>query len=76
MATAGRTRPWPAASIPARTDPMAISIANLQRQFQDFGRAVREGSAPLVDGAEGLSALRFVLGVYESARDGVPVDLA
>ena len=57
-------------------DPMAISIANLQRQFRDFGRAVREGGAPLVDGAEGLSALRFVLGVYESARTGAAVDLA
>ena len=56
-------------------DPMAISIENLQRQFQDFGRAVREGNEPLVNGAEGLAALRFVLGVYESARKRAPVDL-
>ena len=56
-------------------DPMAISIENLQRQFRDFGDALRSGRAPLVDGEEGLAALRFVLGVYESAREGRPVEL-
>ena len=56
-------------------DPMAISIENLQSQFADFGRAVREGGEPLVNGAEGLAALRLVLGVYESARRGAPQDL-
>lgn len=56
-------------------DPMAISIENLQRQFRDFGDAVRNGNEPLVNGEEGLAALRLVLGVYESARTGQPVDL-
>ena len=56
-------------------DPMAISIENLQRQFQNFADAIRHDAEPLVDGAEGLAALRFVLGVYESARSGTPVDL-
>ena len=57
-------------------DPMAISIENLQRQFADFGDAVRSGREPLVDGEEGLAALQLVLGVYESARDGRPIELA
>ena len=56
-------------------DPMAISIENLQRQFLDFGAAIEEGREPLINGEEGLAALRFVLGVYRSARDGAPVDL-
>ena len=56
-------------------DPMAISIENLQRQFRDFGDSILSARAPLVDGSEGLTALRLVLGVYESARAGRPVDL-
>ena len=56
-------------------DPMAISIENLQRQFEDFGESLAGGPGPLVDGAEGLAALRLVLGVYESARSRSPVDL-
>ncbi len=56
-------------------DPMAISIENLQRQLVDFGEAARSGAEPLVNGEEGLAALRLVLGVYESARDGRPVAL-
>ena len=56
-------------------DPMAISIENLKRQFLDFGRAITQGAEPLVSGLEGLAALRFVLGVYESAASGQPVDL-
>lgn len=56
-------------------DPMAISIENLKRQFLDFGDAVSTGRDPLVSGAEGLAALRFVLGVYASARSEAPVEL-
>ena len=56
-------------------DPMAISIENLKRQFLDFGAAVSAERDPLVSGAEGLAALRFVLGVYESARTEAPVEL-
>ena len=57
-------------------DPMAISIENLQRQFTDFGDAIAADREPLVNGEEGLAALRLVLGVYESARRGIPVDLS
>ena len=56
-------------------DPMAISIENLKSQFLEFGEAIRQGREPAVSGSEGLAALRLVLGVYESAREGAPVDL-
>ncbi len=72
---AGEDAPLAAGVESGAADPMAISIENLQRQFQDFGQSITQGREPLVNGAEGLAALRFVLGVYESARAGVPVDL-
>ena len=56
-------------------DPMAISIENLKSQFLEFGEAVSNGREPSVSGSEGLAALRLVLGVYRSAREGAPVDL-
>lgn len=56
-------------------DPMAISIENLKRQFWDFGTAIHLRGEPLVGGSEGMAAMRLVLGVYQSARSGSPVDL-
>lgn len=56
-------------------DPMAISIENLKSQFLEFGNAVSHGREPSVSGSEGLAALRLVLGVYRSAREGAAVDL-
>ena len=56
-------------------DPMAISIENLKSQFLEFGEAVSHGREPAVNGSEGLAALRLVPGVYQSAREGAPVDL-
>ena len=57
------------------SDPMAIPIENLKRQFQDFGSAVQQGRPPLVDGEEGFRALQIVLGVYDAARSGQVVRL-
>jgi UDP-N-acetyl-2-amino-2-deoxyglucuronate dehydrogenase len=57
------------------SDPMAIPIENLKRNFADFGQAVASGSAPLIDGEEGLAALEIVLGVYQAARSGQTVRL-
>lgn len=71
----GEDAPLAAGVDSGAADPMAISIENLQRQFRDFGDAIVQGREPLIDGEEGLAALRLVLGVYESAREGVPVDL-
>lgn len=58
------------------SDPMAIPIENLKRNFANFGHAVATRTAPLIDGAEGLAALEIVLGVYQAARSGETVRLA
>lgn len=71
----GDDAPLATAAGSGAADPMAISIENLKLQFLDFGQAVSRGAEPLVSGSEGLAALRFVLGVYESAASGQPVHL-
>jgi predicted dehydrogenase len=57
------------------SDPMAIPLTPFERQFLDFGNAVKNRTTPLVSGEEGLKALEVVLGVYESCRSGQPVRL-
>lgn len=57
------------------SDPMAISLEPFERQFLDFGEAIRTGRPPLVSGDEGYRALEIVLGVYRSCREGVKVQL-
>ena len=57
------------------SDPMAISLEPFERQFLDFGRAIREGRPPLVGGREGLEALELVAAIYESARTETRVSL-
>ncbi|MBM3769428.1 MAG: hypothetical protein FJW32_28965 [Acidobacteria bacterium] len=51
------------------SDPMAIPLENLERQFVDFGNACKSGSSPLVSGEEGLRALEVVTAVYRSCRE-------
>jgi predicted dehydrogenase len=58
------------------SDPMAIPLTPFERQFEDFGNAVKYGTTPLVSGEEGLKALEIVMGVYESCRGGQPVKLS
>lgn len=58
------------------SDPMAIPIENLKRNFADFAAAVTNRTKPLIDGHEGLAALELVLGVYEAARSGNIVQLS
>ncbi len=58
------------------SDPMAISLEPFERQFLDFGEAIRTGRPPLVSGEEGYRALEIVLGVYRSCREGVKVTLS
>ena len=71
----GDDAPLSAGADSGAADPMAISTENLKRQFLEFGEAISHGRESLVNGAEGLTALRLVLGVYQSAREGAPVDL-
>lgn len=50
------------------SDPMAISLEPFERQFLDFGEAIRTGRKPLVSGEEGCQALELVLRIYESCK--------
>ena len=52
------------------SDPMAISLTPFERQFRDFGEAVRHGKRPLSSGEDGYRALALVLAAYESCRTG------
>jgi predicted dehydrogenase len=58
------------------SDPLAISLAPFERQFQDFGEAIRCGRAPLVTGEDGFRALEVVISIYRSCREGRPISLA
>ncbi len=64
-----RHDPW------AATDPSAIALTPLQRQFLDFGDAIRSGRKPLSSGEEGYRALEVVSSIYESCRTGSVVRL-
>lgn len=57
------------------SDPMAISLEPFERQFLDFGQAVRTGGRPLVGGEEGLAAIRIVEAVYRSCHTGDRVSI-
>ena len=57
------------------SDPMAISIEPFERQFREFGDAIRGHRKPLVGGEEGLQALEVVAAVYQSCRTGEKVGL-
>jgi len=58
------------------SDPMAISLVPFERQFLDFGEAIREGRKPLVSGEEGFQALELVEAIYQSCRQGSKVVLS
>lgn len=57
------------------SDPMAIPVTPLERQFTDFAEAIRTGRPPLVSGEEGYRALELVQSVYRSCREGQKVTL-
>lgn len=54
------------------SDPMAISLLPLERQFLDFGDAIRNGRQPCSSGDEGYRALEVVMSIYQSCREGQP----
>jgi len=57
------------------SDPMAISLEPFERQFRDFGDAIKNRRKPLVSGEEGYQALELVDAVYRSCRTGEKVTL-
>ena len=57
------------------SDPMAISLTPFERQFLDFGEAIRTGRRPVSSGEDGYRAIEVVLAVYRSCREGRPVSI-
>jgi predicted dehydrogenase len=58
------------------SDPMAIPLEPFERQFRDFGEAIRDGRKPLVAGEEGYRALELVLAIYQSCRESRVIDVS
>ena len=58
----------------AGADPGSLSMAH-RDQLRDFIEAVREDREPLVNAEEGRKPLAIILGIYESARTGRPVQI-
>ena len=73
--TGGSQAPVASTSASGASDPMAISLAPFERQFRDFGEAIRSGRQPLVTGEEGYRALEVVEAIYRSCRSGEKVRL-
>lgn len=58
------------------TDPSAMTYVQHQRSFEDVARALKNGTAPLVDGSEGRKSVEIILAIYRSAlMGGKPVQL-
>jgi predicted dehydrogenase len=72
---AGESAPVSKEVASGSSDPMAISVEPFERQFRDFGDAIRTGRKPLVGGEEGYQALEIVQAVYQSCRTGEKVTL-
>jgi len=57
------------------SDPMAISLEPFERQFREFGDAIKAGRKPAIAGEEGYQALELVEAIYRSCRTGEKVAL-
>jgi UDP-N-acetyl-2-amino-2-deoxyglucuronate dehydrogenase len=67
--------PVESAVMSGASEPMAISTASFERQFLDFGSAIREGRAPLVSGEDGYRAVELVDAIYRSAGESRRVSI-
>ena len=56
-------------------DPAAIGHHGHTRQFQDVLKAIKKGTRPAVDGAEGRRSVEIILAVYKAAETGRAVKL-
>lgn len=57
------------------SNPMAIDYMSHKVQIEDMVNSIKENKRPLIDGVEGLKALKLILAIYESAKKGVEVKL-
>ena len=72
---AGEPAPVAKQAASAASDPMAISLEPFERQFLDFGEAIRSARQPRVGGEQGYQALEVVDAIYRSCRSGRKVIL-
>ena len=73
---AGAPPPVGAVVASGASDPMAISVESFERQFVDFGDAIRAGRTPLVSGEDGYRALAVVDAIYRSCRGGAVIAIS
>jgi UDP-N-acetyl-2-amino-2-deoxyglucuronate dehydrogenase len=73
---AGEPPPLQGAPASGASDPMAISLAPFERQFRDFGDAIRSRRPPLCSGEDGYRALEVVHAIYTSCREARAVELS
>ncbi|RAM60408.1 oxidoreductase [Mesotoga sp. SC_3PWM13N19] len=57
------------------SDPDTVYGSGHITAFEDFARAIIEDREPFVNGEEGKKSVEIILGIYKSAREGVPVKL-
>src|SRR6185437_5125290 len=58
------------------SDPMAISLTPFERQFSDFGEAVKTGRPPACSGQDGYRALQLVRSIYDSCAQSRSIEIA
>jgi UDP-N-acetyl-2-amino-2-deoxyglucuronate dehydrogenase len=51
-------------------DPAAIDFVPHQRAFEDVVKALKKGTAPMVNGPEGRKSVEIILAIYQSALTG------
>lgn len=65
----GEPAPVEKEAMSGASDPMAIPLTPFERQFQDFGDAIRDKRKPLSAGEDGFRALEVVVSAYTSCRE-------
>ena len=54
-------------------DPDTVYGSGHITAFKDFARAIIDDREPFVNGEEGKKSVEIILGIYKSAREGIPV---
>jgi len=54
-------------------DPDTVYGSGHMTAFKDFARAIIDDREPFVNGEEGKKSVEIILGIYKSAREGIPV---
>ena len=57
------------------SDPMAINYENHTRNFQAFVNALEGDPSTWISGQEARKAVKVILAIYQSAKEGKPVEL-